>query len=61
VGDPPVSPADFQNEECSTRTQYPMKFREGGGEIADMAQGIAHADEINTGICERQRLGLSPD
>jgi hypothetical protein len=30
-----------------------MKLGESGGKIADVAQGIAQADKVHTGICER--------
>ena len=49
-------PRDFKDQEAPSRLQDPPAFPEGHAEVGHVAKGIAHAQEIEVVILERQRL-----
>src|ERR1700690_3402252 len=51
--------SDFQHTQRSTGSEYPVKLVKGQGQIADVPQRVAHAEEIGRAILKRQGLGAA--
>ena len=53
--------SDLQQQQCAAWSQDAPEFLKRACQIGDVAQSVAHGDEIDTGVRYRQLFGIPPD